>query len=261
MKNLDFTHLNSFNYQSKYGSSLLRGKDDPHTPRPWDLTSEIVNAAMSKNSFESLLDIGCGTAYKLVPLASYFKTIYGLEPNLTLLKEAKNNVQNHQNIKLIKGIAEHLPFTKNSFDVVTSMIAAWDAEEIHRVLKPHGVVILERVGCEDKKDLKLLFGEDQFGLRGVFSNFTREEYINFHREKFAKFFNSVEVREGYWHTFYSNEGLIELLKFAPIIRNFDFEKDRKYVEQAIEKFSTEQGVKLTQNRLLIIAKNNREATK
>ena len=32
---------NNHNYESTYDSSLLRGIDDPKTPRPWDLFNEI----------------------------------------------------------------------------------------------------------------------------------------------------------------------------------------------------------------------------
>lgn len=57
-------------------------------------------------------------------------------------------------------------FSDNSFDVVTSILSAWESPEVYRVLKPGGVFILEASGARDKADFKYLFGKDEKGWSG-----------------------------------------------------------------------------------------------
>ncbi len=80
--------LNHCHYQTGYDSSLLRGKDDPSTPRPWDLW-QLIQSHGNKNSI--LLDIGCGSAFKLIPLARYFKAIIAVEPSDEMRALAKKS--------------------------------------------------------------------------------------------------------------------------------------------------------------------------
>ncbi|MBV9576939.1 MAG: class I SAM-dependent methyltransferase, partial [Gammaproteobacteria bacterium] len=88
-----------FSYISAYDSPGVHGKDDPSSQRPWDLSKEIINyAGFEKN----LLDIGCGTACKLIFLAPYFKEIIGLDISEDMILAATNNIKKYQinNIKL-----------------------------------------------------------------------------------------------------------------------------------------------------------------
>lgn len=246
---IEFSQLS---YNSKYDSELLRGKDDPLTPRPWNLAQKIIDIAGPK---KILVDIGCGTAFKLLPLAKHFKYIIGVEPSESMLKAASKNTNDYKNISFIKAIGEQLPIESQSVDVVTCMLSRWNVAEIQRVLKPGGEVIIEHIGCEDKKEFKLLFGKDESGFRGQYINFELSDFINEYRNSFTKFFAEIEIKLGYWNTFYSEEGLMELLQFTPTIRNFDLENDKEAVEKAIKQFSTENGIKLTQHRIFIYAKN------
>lgn len=62
-------------YGQKYESNLLRGLEDT---RPWNLL-EVIRQYLKKS--DTLLDIGCGTAFKLIQLSNNVKKIYGLEPS------------------------------------------------------------------------------------------------------------------------------------------------------------------------------------
>lgn len=242
-------------YTYHYDSELLRGIDDLEFPRPWNLENEILKHS-GRN--KKLLDVGCGTAFKLIPLAPHFQYIVGLDPSTSMLNAAQTNINHNNltNVTLIEGRGECLPFSDKEFDVVTCMLSRWEISELHRVLKPDGIVIIEHIGCEDKKEFKLFFGRDEGGWRGQFINSSKEEFLNFYTQSFSKFFKNVHIQNGYWKTIYTKKGLIELLKQTPTIRNFNEYSDKIFLKSAIEKFSIDYGkIKLIQNRILIHAKN------
>ncbi len=243
-------------YEVQYDSALLRGLDDSETPRPWDLFEEIkIHASKEKK----LLDIGCGTAFKILPLAKYFEEVIGLDPSQSMLEAAAKNAkkQDINNIRFVEGKAEKLPFPDHSIDVISSILSRWDASEIKRVLKPNGMCIVEYIGCEDKKDFKLLFGSDEEGWRGQFIEYQKDEYLKLCYDDFSTFFDTVSIRNGFWDTYYSEEGLKQLLSFTPTIRNYSAALDTDALNEVINSFQTEKGIKLTQNRILIHAKNFR----
>jgi SAM-dependent methyltransferase len=245
----------TFDYKANYDSNSLRGTDDPATPRPWNLQHEILQHA---GKDKKVLDIGCGTAFKLISLAPHFQEIIGLEPSQSMLEAAKKLVacNNISNIIIANGKGEELPYADHSFDVITCILSRWSVIEIYRVLKPNGIVIVEHINCEDKKDFKLLFGKDKDGWRGQFINHTKANYIAHYYNLFSEFFNEVTIKDGSWDTLYTHQGLTELLHYTPTIRNYNDQQDEASLKKAIQLFKTSQGIKLTQSRLLIKARNN-----
>lgn len=237
-------------YDLKYESQLLRGVEEP---RPWDLL-EIIKKHTIKSG--NLLDIGCGTAFKLINLANSAYKIYGLEPNNSMLNRAIENIRNSScpNIFLMSGKAEEIPFNDNSFDIVVCMVAPHDTSEVYRVLKPNRYAILEKIGDRDKWNFKEVFGSDELGNRGQFSNFSGGELASNYEKEFKVLFTEISVQNSFWKTYYSLEGLLLLLDQTPTIRNFGKIKDHSAIERIQEKYSTSKGLETTQNRILIVAK-------
>jgi SAM-dependent methyltransferase len=239
-------------YSEKYESKLLRGIEEP---RPWDLIQEIGKIILPSHK---LLDIGCGTASKLINLVSLFpvQEVVGIEPNERMRKKATENIEAHnlKNISIIEGWADHLPFSNECFDVVTAMVAPHNTAEVYRVLKPGGYTVIEKIGDRDKWNLKVPFGEDEEGPRGQFCYYQEGEREKQFRDEFSKLFREVSVRNGLWKTYYSLGGLLILLEQTPTIRNFNKEKDWPIVQELAEKYMTEKGIETTQNRILICAR-------
>lgn len=244
-----------FQYNKGYDSSALHGADDPTTPRPWNLLKEIVSYAGPE---KTLLDIGCGTGFKLLPLAPYFKNITGFDICLELLNIAAREMAYDcvNNVQLIQGDSALLPFADDQFDVVTCMLSRWSVKEIVRVLKPNGVVIIEHIGCEDKKAFKAIFGQDEAGWRGQYLNYEKMDFLNGYRRMFEQYFKKVILHNGFWRTFYTEAGILALLLHTPTIRHFDKYTDKFLVKAAMRQFRTEQGIQLEQNRIFICAKND-----
>jgi ubiquinone/menaquinone biosynthesis C-methylase UbiE len=241
-----------YKFDTDIASPSIRGVD---TPRPWNLY-ELISKEASPNKI--LLDIGCGTGNKLIPIGSSFGLVVGLEPNQELLHQAWHDIQSQKinNILLVKGFAEALPFPDNYFDVVTIMLAPHNAAEIYRVLKPNGIVIGERVGDHDKHDLKEMFGKDQNGWRGYLftENKQKTPFKDQYTAEFNNYFTDVKVTDGFWQTHYSLDNLIKLLEHTPAVRNFNINNDKAIIAKIVKKFSSKQDIVVIQNRILIIAR-------
>lgn len=245
----------SFQYNVNYDSSLLRGKDDPSTLRPWDLRREVLKHS---GNHKKLLDVGCGTSFKLIPIAPAFEEVTAVDINQKMVCASRKLFIDKEikNTNLITADSNFLPFLDNSFDVVTHMLSRFNLRETQRVLKPQGVVIVEYPGCEDKKEFKKLFGKDHNGWRGQFINDEPEIFLDKIHQQFKQYFSSVIIKNGFWNTFYNREGVIELLQYTPTIRDFNKVSDNDAVNEACEMFMTPQGIKLEQNRVLIYATNS-----
>lgn len=239
-------------YSELYDREILRGENET---RPWNLINEIRSIVKPQHR---ILDIGCGTASKLIKLASQtnYKFIVGIEPNDRMRSKAEENIQasNLDNISIINGSAENLPFDNQVFDVVTAMVAPHNTSEIHRVLKSGGQAIIEKIGDRDKWDLKVLFGQDNQGLRGQFCYYSEGEREIEIRDKFSSLFPEVSTKNGFWKTYYSLEGLLLLLEETPTVRNFDRENDAHIIEEIEKLYMTDKGITTIQNRIFLKAK-------
>lgn len=237
-------------FTTEISSPMIRGTDEP---RPWDLEKLILKACASH---KNLLDIGCGTAFKIIPFCDKLRFIVGLEINKKLLLEASKNIQakSAHNILLTHGSSELLPFADNQFDIVTVMLAPLNTLEIYRVLKPGGLVIAEKISDHDKKELKQLFGKDDFGWRGyLYTGDTTHPQKDSIETSFKRVFSKVSIQNGFWKTYYTLENLVKLLEETPTIRNFDKVLDRSILDKVVESYMTEKGIGIIQNRLLVIA--------
>ncbi len=98
-----------------------------------------------------LLDIGCGEGYFTAAFADVLPNadIYGLDISKTGIKlAAKSAGKDTLNKKLIYTVASSidLPFVDASMDVITRIYAPSKDEELQRVLKPTGLLIIVTPG-------------------------------------------------------------------------------------------------------------------
>ena len=102
----------------------------------------------------SILDIGCGTGKSTEPLLlkapSRHISVFGLDPDISMLREAKISAARKKlAIKYLQGTAEKLPFVKRKFDaVITGAAFHWFGDNkralknIKNVLKPNGMFFI-----------------------------------------------------------------------------------------------------------------------
>jgi ubiquinone/menaquinone biosynthesis C-methylase UbiE len=98
-----------------------------------------------------ILDIGCGTGLFARRIAVEYPNVevVGLDLSEGMLLKARANCAGLDQIRLVQGDSEHLPFESNSFDLVTCVHSfhhyphqALVVREMFRVLKPDGQLLI-----------------------------------------------------------------------------------------------------------------------
>jgi len=116
----------------------------------------VVNLAKVQPGNRAL-DLCCGTGDIALALARNGAETIGLDFSEKMLEVAQTRFQNSklkiQNLKLIQGDAQQIPFADNSFDAVTvgyglRNLTSWEKglEEMFRVAKPGGRIIVLEFG-------------------------------------------------------------------------------------------------------------------
>jgi SAM-dependent methyltransferase len=236
-------------YDPEYDAKLLRGDEDP---RPWDIIAEIRKRLFPE---ATLVDVGCGTASKTLPLAREIYQMFGVEPSAAMLAQARANVKAAKltNTTIVKGSADSIPLVDEMADVVVSLLAPDNPGEFFRILKPGGWLIMEKLGEQDKHRLKEFFGRDYQGWRGQLYDWMPGERLRSCREHYEVDFDIHVLNEGWWNTYYTREGLELLLEQTSVIRGFDAQADQATLDLVEAELSAPRGILLPQHRILIVA--------
>lgn len=159
----------------KFGSEYYKG-ENVNTPK---IMSAIRKIIIGENP-SIMLDVGCGNGMysKLFPNAKY----WGIDIADDIIEHAKS-----QGLHVVKGdIEKRLPFKDNSFDAVLSMDVmehTYDTlhhlQEIHRVLKPNGFIILVTPNIASlSARLRVLKGERPAEVDAMRSKWEDQDHIS-----------------------------------------------------------------------------------
>lgn len=107
----------------------------------------------------SILDIGCGEGYYTTGLVAEGREVFGLDLSKDAIVAA---CRRSRAVHWLVAGSAHLPFTDHSLDLVVVMFCEPHAEEIARVLKPDGHLMLVTPGNAHLAALRaLLYDEVQ----------------------------------------------------------------------------------------------------
>ncbi len=128
------------------GNNTIGAENIRRLHRDW---GKILSRAVGPYPI-SALEVGCNIGRNLMVLQHYIETLYGIEPNVTVIEKAKTNPA-LAGVALYEGQGASLPFEDSSIDLVfTSGVLIHVApenlravvDEIHRVAK-HYIVCIE----------------------------------------------------------------------------------------------------------------------
>lgn len=115
-----------------YYDSIASGYDELHFEEQ-KRKAELILRELKLKKTDKLLDVGCGTG-KITEL--FPCKVTGIDPSAELIKQAK--------IPVVLGSAEKLPFPDKSFDVVVSLTAVQNFEDVEK-----GISEIARVAKRD----------------------------------------------------------------------------------------------------------------
>ena len=119
---------------------------------PAKISCEDIRVYLENNTYEKLLDIGCGTGWLINSLAKQRSAQYfGLDISENMLQRAKD--KNIPNATFVIGSSDDLPYEDEMFDIVTCVQSFHHypdskkaMQEAYRVLKKGGLYILSDTG-------------------------------------------------------------------------------------------------------------------
>jgi len=125
-------------------------KRKTHEPLPWNY-DKIVRQYLNTNS--TLLDMGTGGGEYLLTLNHPYSKTFATEaypPNFELCERTLTPL----GIDVRQVFTDnYLPFQNEMFDIIINRHAAYDINEVYRLLKPNGLFITQQVGGLNNKEL------------------------------------------------------------------------------------------------------------
>ena len=199
-----------------------------------------------------MLDAGCGTGQiaRMISESHPDVTIIATDVSFPMCRLAAKNCRDNpvMVVRTPTSTIPPMPFRSSHFDIVLNRLADMDPVESFRLLRPGGYAV--EAGLVDAHWQE---------IRQVF---TKDRLITFPRDlepKEALFqagFNEAESHS--WRHFKtrSMKEIITVLKYAPILSDFDEMADRPFLNRLEDLYGDKDGIRLTEGKSLIIGRKD-----
>lgn len=205
------------------------------------------------NNQSCCLDLGTGGGEALLRSYPKVKSIIGIDYSKEMIKTAKENLEKserkNENITFVKMNTNNLKFENNAFDVITARHTNLNVNEIKRVLKPNGFLIIEGVAKDDSLELKDKVGRGQCYFDEI--SVEELEYNELKNGGFEFIENKMMILNEWYH---SKDDFMGLLFKTPIIENIT-EEDLVKIEEYINENTKFGNIKLVRRIYGFVCKN------
>lgn len=232
----------NYHTNSKYIKEFMNGS-------PEEIFKRKLLKVSSKNKVA--LDVGCADGRFTLSMSPNFKRIIAIDTSDGMLRAAERNkkASNLKNVDFVKQDVHKMTFPANSFDVIYDRRGPTDFPLFYKVLKPGGFLLNISIGEKDTAELKKIFGRGQnFGEWNKSKLSEEKEQV----EKAG--FKMIYSEDFHYNEYYlSFKDLDVFLQGVPIFEDYDFKKDKKYLEEYVGKFKNAKGIDLPRHRYVIVA--------
>jgi ubiquinone/menaquinone biosynthesis C-methylase UbiE len=199
-----------------------------------------------------VLDVGCGDGKFAFQIADHFFQITGIDNSTELLAIAKQKQLelDVKNVVFEEQDAHKTSLSDESFDLAFSRRGPTPFQEVFRLLRPQGYFVYITIGEKDCQEIKEVFGRGQ--SFGEWHN-SRLQDDKGELEKVG--FEIIFAQDFLYDEYYrSYESLDLFLQGVPIFEDFDSDADKKFLENYVSEFTSDQGVRLPRHRVVMVAK-------
>ena len=217
---------------------------------PEKIFKEKLLRLSSKNKIA--LDIGCADGKFTLSIAPSFQKIYGIDISKLNLDIAKshNDDERSKHVEYSFQDASHTSFKDSFFDIAYSRRGPSYYTEYHRILKTMGYYLEIGIGEMDTVELQKIFGRGQgyekWGKSKLDEKVKDLKSLGF-KVVYAKNFHHFEYYPSY-------EEFDLFLQGVPIFEDFNSEKDKKKLTEYTNKFQTNNGIKLSRHRVVLVVR-------
>lgn len=119
----------------------------------------------------SIVDLGCGNGDTLLALAPFVPSLVGIDRSSQMLSIAQQRLQPYTHVQLKQGVLEDIPLEHEQFDVALCILVLHHVplihealDEIARILKPSGSLVILDMQHHTKNELKKQMGHKHLGF-------------------------------------------------------------------------------------------------
>ena len=199
-----------------------------------------------------VLDAGCGTGHlaKIISESHPDVTIIATDVSLPMCRLAAKNCCGHS-VMVVRTPTSKIPpmpFRNSVFDIVFNRLADMDPEESFRLLRSGGYAVEAGLGDAHWQEIGEVFGED----RGI--TFPRD--LEPKEALFQAGFSEAESHSWRFPKTRFLKEIIMVLKYAPILRDFDETTDRHFLSKLKDLYGDKDGIRMTEGESLIIGRKD-----
>jgi len=199
-----------------------------------------------------VLDAGCGTGHlaRIISESHPDVTIIATDVSLPMCRLAAKNCCDHpvMVVRTPTSKIPPMPFRNSVFDIVYNRLADMDPEESFRLLRSGGYAVEAGLGDAHWQEIGEAFGKD----RGI--TFPRD--VEPKEALFQAGFSEAESHSWRFTKTRSLKEIIMVLKYAPILRDFDETTDRPFLSKLEVLYGDKDGIRMTEGESLIIGRKD-----
>ena len=199
-----------------------------------------------------VLDAGCGTGHlaRIVSESHPSVIIIATDVSLPMCRFAAKNCYGHPVMVVRTPTAKTppMPFQDSVFDIVLNRLAPMDPAESFRLLRSRGHAVDAGLVDAHWQEIEQVFGKDRM--------------IKFPRNLEPKEaliqagFSEAESHSWRFTRTRSLKEIISVLRYAPVLRDFDETADRPFLSKLEDLYGYEDGICVTEGESLIIGRKD-----